>query len=205
MIIKSLLGGPVNTLSYLVIDKKSKKAMVIDPVEGSFAKFSHHIKKENLELIYIVDTHGHFDHISDNSVFKSYTKAKLTINKWDEPMIKKPSLIWGLKIIIKPSSADFYIKEADTLIVGGLKLKVIETPGHTKGSICLYEEKDKVIFTGDTLFKGTYGRTDFPGGDIAKIKESLRRLARLPKNVKVYPGHGEKTTIGEELYWLSAI
>ena len=154
-------------------------------------------------MVYIVNTHGHFDHIIDNAVFKEKTKAKLIINKKDEPLIKEPKIAFNL--VIKPSFADSYFKEGEIILLGNLSFKILETPGHTEGSICLYEEKRKIIFSGDTLFKGTYGRVDLPGSDEDKIKESLRKLSKLPKEVEVYPGHGESTTIGKELYWLIKI
>lgn len=198
MIIKSFLGGPIKTLAYFIIDEKSKKAAIIDPVKDSFYNFSDYLK--DFELVYIINTHGHFDHIVDNYLFREKTKAKLVIHRKDEFMIKDPMVLFDLKI--RPTKADDYVKEGDILVVGALKFNIIETQGHTEGSICLYEEKQKIIFTGDTLFKGAYGRTDLPGGNEEKMKESLRGFTKLSKGIKVYPGHGESTIIGKELIWL---
>ncbi|NQV09318.1 MBL fold metallo-hydrolase [Candidatus Woesearchaeota archaeon] len=195
MIIKTFIGNPIETNTYLVVDEASKKAMVIDPSGETIDE----ILKQGFKITYIVNTHGHWDHITENSKLKKLTNAKILVHEKDADMLENTENPY---MKVEPSKADGFFK--DKLKLGNLTFKIIHTPGHTKGSVCLYEEKEKIIFTGDILFKGAHGRTDFDGGSEQDIIESLKRLRKLPENVIVYPGHGEKTTIKKEKNWLDS-
>ena len=154
----------------------------------------------NIILDEVIDTHGHWDHILDNHV---YLKAgtPLWIHAADEAMIAMDQgKMLGLGLNFVPTQATAKIQEGDQIKVGHFVFTVLHTPGHTPGGICLYEKSLKLLFSGDTLFAGTYGRTDFPGGNVQLMQASLRRLGELPDDVTVFPGHGEATSIGAEAW-----
>ena len=203
MVIETVPSGPIDTNAYLVAD--SSEGMVIDPSKDSTPKLLELAKKHNTKIIYIIDTHGHWDHIADNFSIQNETGARVLIHKNDEKMITNPgSNMFHIPFEIKPTKASLYLEEGTRIPLGTLRFRVLHTPGHTPGSVCLYEEDRKIIFTGDTLFQGTYGRTDFTGGDPDEMKNSLSMLSKLPSDVEVFPGHGPPTTIGNEP-WLSRI
>jgi len=177
MQIKTIKVGSLQTNCYVIVDEKSKEAVIIDPGDEA-EKILPEI--DGLNICYIVITHGHYDHIQAVGVVKKQTKAKILMNA---------KAAYGLK-------PDQTIKDNDEISFGSIVLKVIETPGHCPGAICLYT--DKQLFSGDTLFHSTYGRVDLPGSSPQAMAASLRRLATLPDETKVFPGHGWSTTIGEE-------
>jgi len=190
--------GPIQGNCYLVYDEDTKECMIIDPgAEGS--RIVSEIEKNNLKPKYIVNTHGHSDHMSANQQVKEATGAELLIHEEDAPMLtdgaKNLSVYMG-KSINKPAP-DRMLKEGDELIVGTARFKVLHTPGHTRGGICLAGEN--ICFTGDTLFEFSIGRTDFPGGSFSQIIDSIKtKLLTLDDEVIVFPGHGPHTTIGRE-------
>lgn len=198
MIIKRIQVGMIGTNCYLVACPDTKEAIVIDP--GDEAKMIYDLaEKEGYKISAIVNTHGHWDHVGGNSELKALTGAPILIHEQDASYLGDRKLNLGSlmgKNEVSPS-ADKCLQEGDIVQVGKLEFKVIHTPGHTPGGISLLGEKD--IFVGDTLFAGSIGRTDFPGGDyrviISMIKEKLLPLA---DEIKVYPGHGPSTTIGQE-------
>ncbi len=149
------------------------------------------VTKDERRLKYIINTHGHIDHISANSVIREKTGAKILIHELDAPLLSQPAK--NLSLLIGESltncQSDVLLKEGDYITIGEFKLKVLHTPGHTDGSICL--QGDDFIFTGDTLFFDSIGRTDLPGGSEEKIFASLKRLSSLLKeDMLIYPGHG---------------
>lgn len=171
--IKKLVVGPLLTNCYLILSKR--EALVIDP-GGEIEEILDEIKKKKSKLKYIVSTHFHPDHILGNSLLKEKTGAKILIHEKEKSFIN-----------FKP---DKFLKEGDNIKIGDLNLKVLNTPGHTKGSICLLG--DNFIFTGDTLFKDGIGRTDLAGGSMPDIEKSLEKLSKIIKpGMMVYPGHGE--------------
>jgi len=190
--IQKLVVGELETNCYLFYDEKSKQGIVIDP--GADAdKIIDEITCRKLVIVYIINTHGHIDHIGANAQLKKFTKAKLLIHKDDTPWLT----------FFSSASADAFLQENQILEFGPYRLKVLHTPGHTKGSICLLNQTtvtdNNYIFTGDTLFCGGIGRTDLPGGDEKKIIESIRnKLFTLPEETIFYPGHGNECNIGEE-------
>ena len=179
---------------------KSSEAIIIDPSYKSTEKVLEQIKKSNIKIKYIINTHGHPDHTWENQKIKELTKAKLLIHKADSHLLKNPE--FETPIPFNESVPDKFLENGKTIILGKLKFKIIHTPGHSPGGVCLYEEHEQVLFSGDTLFKGTYGRTDLHHSDSEEMKKSLQKLSQLPSQTKVYPGHGKETTIKEAREWI---
>ncbi len=175
--IKRLIVGPLLTNCYLVLSKN--EALIIDP-GGDIDNVLKKIQKRKLK--YIINTHYHPDHTAGNKKLKEKTGARILIHKKEKDFIS-----------FRP---DKFLKEGDKIKIGDGVLKVLYTPGHTKGSICLLG--DSFIFTGDTLFKDGIGRTDLPGGSEKAMKNSLFKISKLLKaNIIAYPGHGEVFKINE--------
>lgn len=190
--------GPIEANCYIVFDEKTKECMVIDPGDEGNRIFEE-IEKQSLTVKYIVNTHGHGDHIGANRYLKEKTGAELLIHEEDAPMLTDPaknmSLYMGANIN-KPA-ADRHLHEGDILEIGSAKFTVLHTPGHTKGGICLLGKE--VCFTGDTLFQFSIGRTDLPGGSYNEIITSIEtKLLTLDEKITVFPGHGPQTTIAKE-------
>lgn len=202
MLTKMLTVGMLYTNCYIVGCTETKEALIIDPgfdrnVEAE--RTLTEVDRHDLQVKYIVDTHGHPDHTSGNGVLKKSTGAPILIHEYDAPMLteagKSLAGLFGLRAASPP--ADRLLHEGDIIQVGGVNLKVLHTPGHSRGSISLLG--DEAVFTGDTLFAGSIGRTDFPGASFKEIINSIKsKLATLPDHLKVYPGHGPISTIGEE-------
>lgn len=198
MVIKKLVVGELEANCYILADEKTKETVVIDPgAEGE--RILELIKQNLLKILYIVDTHAHIDHISANDILRRRTGAPLLIHTADAHLLKDAELNLSTMLeerreFLPPTKL---LKEGDEIRVNNFCLRVLHTPGHTPGSICLYT-KGK-IFTGDTLFAGARGRTDLPGGSFEDLQRSIReKLLILPDEVVVYPGHGPDTTIGKE-------
>jgi hydroxyacylglutathione hydrolase len=182
--------GTLSTNCYVVHCRRTKAAVVIDPGFDSASEAEqilNYVDEEGLIVKFVVDTHGHEDHVGGNRFLKKKYHAPVCIHKYDADVID---------IGDDAAPANVILNEGDALEFGDAKLNVIHTPGHSLGSICLLGEK--LIFTGDTLFAGGIGRTDFAGGSDRDMNLSLGRLQRLPESLVVYPGHGPATTIGEE-------
>ena len=190
--------GPLRVNTYLVFDE-TKEAFLVDP--GSYLKqISNKIVEKELNLKYIVLTHGHGDHIGGIAQFKvdfpdvqvvALEAEKETLN---DPVKNNSAVILGGQVAM---DADVYAHAGETLKVGNMDLKLVATPGHTPGGMSILLEN--VVFCGDTLFKGSIGRSDFPGGDYLQLIDSIKtQLFTLPDDTVVYPGHMSKTTIGWE-------
>ena len=189
MDIKKFIVGPLQTNCYLVI--LDKECIMIDGGDEKVLKF---ILDKKLKLTKILLTHGHGDHLIDVTNIKEKTKAKIYVHQKDNIMLNHPyNLSLGASKGVK---ADEFFKDR----VGDFK--VLYTPGHSLGSVCFYNEKEKVLFSGDTLFRNAIGRTDLPNSSSKLMKDSLKMLIKLPKDVKVYPGHGSETNIGDEYYYV---
>ena len=198
MIIECIAVGPMGANCYVVGCDDTKEAVVIDP-GGDPEKIIGFLKDKGLSLKYIVNTHGHIDHIAGNDQLRDATGAKLLIHEMDAGMLENTKLnlsaFMGFSVKFKP--ADQLLTDGDTVEFGQVKLEVVHTPGHTRGGICLLTQG--AAFTGDTLFNGSIGRTDFPGGDFDAIISSIKtKLMPLPDDTAVYPGHMGHSTIAYE-------
>lgn len=198
MIIRTLPVGPLQVNCYLVGCPRTKKAMIIDPGdEGEYILSV--LEQEGLDLQMVVNTHGHFDHVGANSFVIEKTAVELSMHGDDLPLLKvaaKYAASYGLPAVESPQPKQL-LKNGDVIEVGDLTFEVIHTPGHSPGGICLYGEGH--LFSGDTLFAGSIGRTDLPGGDLEQLLGHLRsQLMVLPDATIVHPGHGPESTIGRE-------
>ena len=198
--IKTFVAGPVQANNYLVYDNESKEAILID-CSDYVQEIIDIVKNENLNVKYILLTHGHFDHVLGINSMKETLGTKAYVHHGDEEQVAHTSeimMMFGLpfNLDVNPK-LDGTLKDAGTLSIGSNEIKVLETPGHTEGCVC-YLIND-VLFSGDTLFQGSVGRTDLPGGDFSQLRHSIKDvLFKLDENITVFPGHGDKTTIAYE-------
>ena len=191
MLIETFAVGMLSTNCYVVSSEQTKEAIIIDPGLEFFSEAQpifDYISKSELTVKLILNTHGHEDHISGDVIFQKKYGVPIYIHKYDDAYLE------GMERNGFP--APILLAEGSLIKFGDESLTVMFTPGHTPGSICLLGEK--LVFTGDTLFAGGIGRTDFPGGSVDDIKASLQKLAKLPEYYLVYPGHGPTSIIGEE-------
>ena len=197
MIVEKLVVGPFASNCYIVGSQSNKGGMIIDP--GDEAKqILKRVKDLELDIKFIVLTHGHIDHTGALKEVREVTGAKVAIHGDDAKSLKNQlvAIAFGLSYPTPPRP-DRLLKGGDSLDVGGLHFEVLHTPGHTPGGICLLGEG--VVFSGDTLFNYGVGRTDLPGGNYSQLMNSIQtKLMTLPDNTVVYPGHGSDTTIGAE-------
>jgi hydroxyacylglutathione hydrolase len=198
MIFTQLAVGPLQVNCYILADKRTKEAIIIDP--GEDAKDILDALKENgLHARYLVITHAHFDHVGANKAIKDATGAEILMHKDDDILLKSAAnqgFLFGMRSAASPS-ADRYVNHGDMIMVGDISLQVLHTPGHSPGGISLLGQG--MVFTGDALFAGSIGRTDLPGGDTITLLRSIQNnLMNLPDDTRVYPGHGPASTIGKE-------
>lgn len=198
MIIKSLVVGPLEVGCYIVGCEKTKETVVIDP-GGSVDKITQIINKNGFKPVYILGTHGHFDHIGGVNELQNITGCQFLISKNDLSLvenIKEQAAFFGFEIAEKPK-IDGFVRDGDYISIGSLQIKVLETPGHTPGSISFCV--DNSVFVGDTVFQGSIGRTDLPGGSYKALINSVKeKLFTLSDDTEIYPGHGPSTTIQNE-------
>lgn len=207
MIIKKLIVSNFASNNYLVICEDTKDAVLID-AGGEYKPVLEEIKKNQANLKYIFYTHAHLDHISGDRQLKKTLQLKTFLHLDDQflvDMFKDQLNMFGMPEVETPIVNE-HIKDGQELMVGNLKFKVIHTPGHSPGSVCYLVED--ALFSGDTLFADSVGRTDLPGGSYEDLRDSIvNKLFNLDENIKVYPGHGTSTTIGHEklnnpFFWL---
>ena len=183
---------------YLVYDEKSGKACLIDSPEYD-DEITNIISSKGLSLEYIMLTHGHFDHILGANAFREKTGEKIVIHELDTEYLEDPdksmTSLYGNETV----SADVLLKDNDILTFGDISFRVIHTPGHSKGSSCFICENETIMFSGDTLFKNGIGRYDFYGGNYTTLMESLQKLKSINENYTIYPGHGDNTTLENEI------
>ncbi len=201
MIIKQLIVGSMGVCSYIIGCEETKKGAVVDP-GGDENVILAEVEKLGLDIEYVIATHGHPDHVCGNRTSKEATNAKIVMHEADADFFEKTETQNYFSMLgLEPSPpTEIRVKEGDILEMGTVKLQIIHTPGHTPGGICLYSAPD--LITGDTLFVGGVGRTDFPGGSYSELINSLKtKVLALPDDTVVWPGHGyggSQSTIGEE-------
>ena len=198
MVLIQLCVGPLQVNCYIIADEKTKEAMVIDPGDDA-GDILRVINEKGFNVRYLVLTHAHFDHTGANKALKEATGAELLMHPDDKQLLESAAnqgSMFGMQSAASPP-ADRYVTHGDVITAGGVSLKVLHTPGHSPGGICLLGQG--MVFTGDALFAGSIGRTDLPGGDFhALIRSIQQNLMTLPDETKVYSGHGPSSTIGIE-------
>jgi len=203
MIIETIPVGPLQVNSYILGCEKTHEGVVID-AGGSVDRLLARINKLGLTIKYLIDTHGHFDHVGGNRAFIEATGAKLLIHEKDAFLLSMASdagKSFGVADVENSPEPDGFLTDGMIIEFGDQRLKVIHTPGHSPGGCSIYGTEAGVLFTGDTLFNASVGRTDLPGGSMEVLLRSIReRLAVLPETTRVYPGHGPSSTIAIELF-----
>jgi len=202
MKIDCLILGEYQTNCYILRESKAAEDCLIIDTGLQADELVDFLQRHNLDPIAVVLTHGHVDHVTGLAELRSrFPNIKVCIHKLDAGMLtgEKDNLSSIAGVLFSPEHADFTIEEGDVIEQANIKLAVLHTPGHTPGGICLYSKDDGIIFTGDTLFADSIGRTDFPGGNGTQLIKSIKqKLCTLPDETIVYPGHGPQTTMEQE-------
>ena len=197
MILETVVDRYFGVNTYIIADDETNKCAIIDPgaIVSDIMKI---IKNKNLQPEYIILTHGHGDHIANLNALKKEIDVKVIAHEDEQELLndKKKNLSATMYCGPQEAEADIYVKDKDKLSLGNLKLSFIHTPGHTKGCMCIRVENN--LFTGDTLFAGSMGRTDFYSGDNNQMQKSLKKLTKYENELMVYPGHGPHSNLGIE-------
>lgn len=200
MLLKTFPAGPFATNAYVLASEP--KALIVDPAPGSATQIISAIEAHHLDLVGIYLTHSHWDHIGDLATLQHKYEVPVFVHHLDRMNVELPGsdqVPMMMPIIgVKP---DGFLEEGQRITLGDIAIEVIHTPGHTPGGICLWLPQEKILFSGDTLFKGSIGTLSLPTADSSSMWCSLKKLAKLPPSTVVYPGHGEPTMIGDET-WL---
>jgi hydroxyacylglutathione hydrolase len=205
MHIKTIVAGPVETNAFVVGDETSHEAMIVDAPPDSLDQLLGAARDDGFNVTLIVLTHSHFDHVIDAAALRRETGAPLAIHPDALEHLKKSIANGQVPYSVDEIGPDQFLNEGDELAIGALRFKVLLTPGHAPGQVSLYEEREKVVFGGDTLFPGGYGRADLPESSAEDTRESMRKLLQLPDDVTVYPGHGLPAQIGNERSWMERV
>jgi len=196
--------GPVATNVHILADARSREAIAIDTAIPSLRWIVDELAERGWNLKLIVSTHGHWDHIGDNAAVATATGADIAVHPLDRERLTDPQPLWA-PFEIPPSVPAVELAEGGEIRFGAIRLRVLHTPGHTEGSVCLLAADDGLLFSGDTLFAGGWGRIDLPGGSAEAMAVSIARLTELEDPVIVLPGHGATTTIGRERAWMDLV
>ena len=200
----SRVVGPAATNVHVLADEQTREAIAVDTAIPSLAWITDELAARGWSLRLIVSTHGHWDHIGDNAAVASATGAQIAVHPDDRDALVHPQPLWA-PFEIPPSIPAVELAEGGEIRFGSIRLRVLHTPGHTAGSVCLQAVDEGLLLSGDTLFAAGWGRTDLPGGSEEAIAESLGRLSELEPPTLVLPGHGAATTIARELPWLERV
>jgi hydroxyacylglutathione hydrolase len=200
----SRVVGPIATNVHVLADTRTREAIAIDTATPSVAWIADELAARDWTLKLIVSTHGHWDHIGDNAAVVEHTGAEIAVHPLDRERLTNPQAL-SAPFEIPPSVPAVELAEGGLIRFGDIRLRVLHTPGHTEGSVCLLAEDEALLFSGDTLFQGGWGRVDLPGGDPVAMVASMARLTGLEDGVGVFPGHGSATTIGRERAWMELV
>jgi hydroxyacylglutathione hydrolase len=196
--------GPISTNVYVLADPESREALAIDTATPCVAWLTERLAERGWSLKVVVSTHRHWDHIGDNAAVIEATGARLAAHELDRHGLERPEPL-AAPFPIPPSVPAVDLAEGGVIRFGAIRLGVLHTPGHTEGSICLLAEGERLLFTGDTLFAGGWGRVDLPGGSVDQMVDSLSRLAVMDADLRVLPGHGPDSTLEREQSWLRLV
>lgn len=196
--------GPLVTNLYVLGDEPSREAIAIDTAAPCVEWITATLAERGWALRLIVSTHRHWDHIGDNAAVQAATGAQIAAHTLDRHGLEQPTPAMA-PFPIPPSVPAVDLAEGSRIRFGDISLEVLHTPGHTEGSVCLLADAERLLFTGDTLFPGGWGRTDLPGGSDSAMVDSLGRLSHLADDLRVLPGHGRGTSIERERPWLEQV
>ncbi len=196
--------GPIATNVVVLADPQTREAIAIDTAIPSLAWINAELAARAWTLKLIVSTHGHWDHIGDNAALSAVTGAPIAVHPLDRERLVHPQPIMA-PFEIPPSVPAVELAEGGLIRFGSLRLEVLHTPGHTEGSVSLLALEEGILFSGDTLFAGGWGRVDLPGGSAEQMAASIARLGRLDPGTRVIPGHGPSTTINRESAWIELV
>jgi glyoxylase-like metal-dependent hydrolase (beta-lactamase superfamily II) len=196
--------GVLSTNVHVLADERTREAIAIDTAIPSLEWLRDELAARQWTLRLIVTTHGHWDHFGDNARIAEHTGARIAVHALDAHLLTSPAPMWApFEIPACVPAVD--LAEGGEIRFGSIGLQVLHTPGHTEGSVCLLDREDGRLYSGDTLFAGSFGRVDLPGGSPEAMVGSLDRLRRLDETLTVLPGHGPSTTIGRERPWLELV
>ncbi len=196
--------GPLATNVHVLADPRTREAIAIDTATPSLAWIRDALAERGWTLKLIVSTHGHWDHTGDNAAVAAHTGAEIAVHPADRHRLTNPEPLFAPFEIV-PSVPAVELAEGGEVRFGEIRLRVLHTPGHTEGSVCLLAGDEGLLFSGDTLFQGGWGRVDLPGGSADEMAASIARLTDLEDPVRVFPGHGPDTTIGRERPWMDLV
>ncbi len=200
----SRVVGPAATNVHVLADPATREAIAIDTAIPSLDWIAAELAERDWTLKLIVSTHGHWDHIGDNAAVAAHTGAEIAVHPFDRDRLTRPQPV-NAPFEIPPSVPAVELAEGGVVRFGSIRLRVLHTPGHTAGSVCLQADDEGLLFSGDTLFAAGWGRVDLPGGDPDAMVESISRLAGLEDHLVVLPGHGATTTVGRERAWMELV
>jgi glyoxylase-like metal-dependent hydrolase (beta-lactamase superfamily II) len=198
----SRVVGLLATNVHILADERTREAIAIDTAIPSLAWIADELVARDWTLKLIISTHGHWDHMGDNARVAEHTGARIAVHPLDAHRLTNPPTARWADLEIPPCVPAVELQEGGEVRFGGIRLEVLHTPGHTEGSVCLLDRDEGRLYSGDTLFAGSFGRVDLPGGSAEEMVDSLDRLRRFDDGLRVFPGHGGKTTIGRERPWL---